>query len=51
MTGDRVWRMPLYQQYTKQIEARTADISNVGARGRYIHSVKNAGLKLAENAK
>jgi aminopeptidase len=34
VTGDRVWRMPLYQQYTKQIEARTADISNVGARGR-----------------
>ena len=33
--GDRLWRMPLYGQYTKQIQDRVADISNVGARGRY----------------
>ena len=35
VTGDRLWRMPLYRQYTKQIQDRVADISNVGARGRY----------------
>lgn len=35
VTGDRLWRMPLYGQYTKQIQDRVADISNVGARGRY----------------
>ena len=28
--------MPLYDQYTKQIEARTADISNVGKRERCV---------------
>ena len=35
VTGDRLWRMPLYGQYTKQIQDRVADISNVGVRGRY----------------
>ena len=34
VTGDRLWRMPLYGQYTKQIQDRVADISNVGSRGR-----------------
>lgn len=35
MTGDRVWPMPLFQQYSKQIESQVADISNIGVRGRY----------------
>ena len=35
-TGDRLWRMPLYRQYSKQIESHFADISNVGSRGRYV---------------
>ncbi|CAM9472250.1 unnamed protein product [Lampetra planeri] len=30
-TGDRVWRMPLFQHYTKQIaDSQLADINNVG---------------------
>ncbi|XP_062509821.1 cytosol aminopeptidase-like isoform X2 [Corticium candelabrum] len=33
-TGDRVWRMPLFSQYRKQIESHLADINNVGQRGR-----------------
>ena len=32
MTGDRLWRMPLYQQYLKQIESRVADVHNIGTR-------------------
>lgn len=27
--------MPLFQQYSKQIESQVADISNIGVRGRY----------------
>ncbi|KAI2668634.1 Cytosol aminopeptidase [Labeo rohita] len=31
VTGDRVWRMPLFQHYTKQItESALADLNNVG---------------------
>uniref|UniRef100_A0A8C2EF49 Cytosol aminopeptidase n=1 Tax=Cyprinus carpio TaxID=7962 RepID=A0A8C2EF49_CYPCA len=31
ITGDRVWRMPLFQHYTKQItESALADLNNVG---------------------
>lgn len=32
VTGDRLWRMPLYHQYLKQIESRIADVHNVGTR-------------------
>ena len=32
VTGDRLWRMPLYQQYLKQIESRVADVHNIGTR-------------------
>ena len=32
VTGDRLWRMPLYQQYLKQIESHVADIHNTGTR-------------------
>ncbi|KAG7485485.1 cytosol aminopeptidase [Solea senegalensis] len=31
VTGDRVWRMPLFQHYTKQVtECQLADLNNVG---------------------
>lgn len=31
VTGDRVWRMPLYQHYTRQVtESQLADLNNVG---------------------
>ncbi|XP_055061553.1 cytosol aminopeptidase [Misgurnus anguillicaudatus] len=31
VTGDRVWRMPLFQHYTKQItESALADLNNIG---------------------
>ncbi|XP_072025837.1 cytosol aminopeptidase-like [Amphiura filiformis] len=34
-TGDRVWRMPLYEHYTKQInESQLADLNNIGKHGR-----------------
>jgi leucyl aminopeptidase len=41
VTGDRLWRMPLYGQYTKQIQDKVANISNVGARGRYATNIIN----------
>lgn len=34
VTGDRLWRMPLYEQYSKQIQCRLADVNNIGSRGR-----------------
>ena len=35
VTGDRVWRMPLYDHYTNQIKpAHLADINNIG-KGRF----------------
>ncbi|KAM4603536.1 cytosol aminopeptidase [Polymixia lowei] len=31
VTGDRVWRMPLYQHYTRQVtDSQLADLNNVG---------------------
>ena len=31
MTGDRVWRMPLFQHYSKQVtESKLADVNNIG---------------------
>ncbi|XP_033125468.1 cytosol aminopeptidase-like isoform X2 [Anneissia japonica] len=35
MTGDRVWRMPLLQHYTKQIsDSQLADLNNIGTSSR-----------------
>jgi len=35
-TGDRVWRMPLFKHYTKQVtECHLADVNNIGTSGRY----------------
>ena len=34
-TGDRVWRMPLFQHYAKQVtESHLADVNNVSTAGR-----------------
>lgn len=34
-TGDRVWRMPLFSHYTKQVtESQLADINNIGKHAR-----------------
>lgn len=44
MTGDRVWRMPLYSQYSKQIEGQVADINNIGTRGRLAGSCTAAAF-------
>ncbi|KAG8453540.1 hypothetical protein GDO86_000246 [Hymenochirus boettgeri] len=36
VTGDRVWRMPLFEHYTKQVtESALADLNNVGKYSRY----------------
>jgi leucyl aminopeptidase len=32
-TGDRVWRMPLYEEYRKAIDSDIADIKNAGSGG------------------
>lgn len=30
-TGDRVWRMPLFEHYTRQvIDCQLADVNNIG---------------------
>lgn len=29
-TGDRAWRMPLWKDYTKQLESNFADLANIG---------------------
>jgi aminopeptidase len=34
VTGDRLWRMPLYEQYSKQMESKVADLNNAGCNGR-----------------
>lgn len=35
VTGDRVWRMPLFEHYTKQItESQLADLNNIGKHSR-----------------
>ena len=44
LTGDYLWRMPLYVQYTKMIESQIADLSNVGTKGRYMHGCLTVGL-------
>ncbi len=31
-TGDRAWRMPLWPEYTKQLESPFADLGNIGGR-------------------
>ena len=43
-TGDRVWRMPLYKQYRKQMDSHIADINNVGTRGRMAGSCTAAAF-------
>lgn len=43
-TGDRVWRMPLWKHYTKQVCAsKTVDVQNVGI-GRDAGSCKAAAI-------
>ncbi|KAM9315195.1 cytosol aminopeptidase isoform 2-T2 [Pholidichthys leucotaenia] len=35
VTGDRVWRMPLFQHYTKQVtDSQLADVNNIGKHSR-----------------
>lgn len=35
VTGDRVWRMPLFQHYTKQVtDSQLADLNNIGKNSR-----------------
>lgn len=35
-TGDRVWRMPLFNHFTKQVtESRLADVNNISTAGRW----------------
>jgi leucyl aminopeptidase len=29
-TGDRLWRMPLWKEYTKQLDSNFADLANIG---------------------
>lgn len=37
MTGDRVWRMPLFQHYTRQVtDSQLADLNNIGKYSRYV---------------
>lgn len=37
VTGDRVWRMPLFQHYTRQVtDSQLADLNNVGKYSRYV---------------
>ena len=31
-TDDRIWRMPLWKDYTKQLESPFADLANIGGR-------------------
>jgi len=31
-TGDRVWRLPMYEEYQEQIKSSIADIKNIGGR-------------------
>ncbi|MBM3162332.1 MAG: leucyl aminopeptidase [Chlorobi bacterium] len=32
-TGEKVWRMPLWEEYAEMIKSDVADVSNLGARG------------------
>ncbi|XP_013778400.1 cytosol aminopeptidase-like [Limulus polyphemus] len=44
-TGDRVWRMPLFQHYTKQVtESHLADLNNVGKHNRQAGSCTAAAF-------
>lgn len=37
VTGDRVWRMPLFQHYTRQVtDSQLADLNNIGKYSRYV---------------
>ena len=47
-TGDKIWRMPLWPEYTKQLDSPFADLANIG--GREAGSV-TAACFLAEFAK
>ncbi|MFC3050977.1 leucyl aminopeptidase [Kordiimonas pumila] len=33
LTGDKVWRMPLHENYDKLINCQTADMKNIGGKG------------------
>ena len=33
LTGEKVWRMPLWEEYDEMIKSDVADVSNLGARG------------------
>ncbi|ACD90471.1 MAG: leucyl aminopeptidase [Chlorobium limicola] len=33
ITGEKVWRMPLWEEYDEMIKSDVADVSNLGARG------------------
>lgn len=33
ITGDRVWRLPLWQEYDDQLKSNFADMANIGGRG------------------
>lgn len=44
VTGDRVWRMPLFEHYTKQMtDCQLADLNNLG-KYRYVAIVAAAAL-------
>jgi leucyl aminopeptidase len=32
VTGERCWQLPLWDEYTKQLESETADLQNTGGR-------------------
>lgn len=49
VTGERVWQLPLWEEYDEQIKSDIADVSNVGSRG--AGTITAAGLlkKFASN--
>ena len=32
-TGEKMWELPMFEEYSKQYKSKTADIKNVGGRG------------------
>lgn len=59
--GDRTWRLPLFEEYQRQLDSNFADMANVGGRGagaitaacflsRYTKSFKWAHLDIAGTA-
>ena len=47
MTGDRVWRMPLFQHYTRQVtDSQLADLNNIGKYSRYVSHNSLRSLQL-----